>query len=254
MPNQIDMPPMPAGHGTPTRPWGFWATLGWTLLAVAAGFLVLIAIGKALAQWDTSVPLFQLVLRPGHPAGSSLLILGYGGLIAVLVFAAKRAGWSAIEYLALVRPRGRYVLLGFLCTALPLLLTYAHALQFDVSGFLRPHGFDGARAANGLLLHFIAVAIAAPVMEEILFRGFLYRGLSATRIGVAGAIVITSAAWALMHVGQSPAGMFDTAVQGLAWGWLRWYTGSTSATIAWHVANNVVMSLLPIAALYGWFG
>lgn len=244
MPNQIEM-----------RPWGFWATLGWTLLAFAMGFLVAIAVGRVLALWDTGgLPLYQAVLRFGHPIGSSLLILGYGALIAVLVFAAKRAGWSAAAYLALVRPRGRYVLFGLLCTALPLLLTYAHALQFDASGFLLPYGFDRARAANGLLLHFIAVAIAAPVMEEIVFRGFLYRGLSATRIGVAGAIVITSVLWALMHPGRGLAGTIDTAVVGLAWGWLRWYTGSTSATIAWHVANNVVMSLLPIAALYGWLG
>lgn len=111
-----------------------------------------------------------------------------------------------------------------------------------------------ARAAGGLLVHVIAVAIAAPVMEEIVFRGFLYRGLSESRIGVAGTIVLTSVAWALLHVGMGTAGMVDTALQGVAWGWLRWYTGSTAATIAWHVVNNGFFSLLIIASLYGWFG
>ena len=111
-----------------------------------------------------------------------------------------------------------------------------------------------ARAAGGLLVHVIAVAIAAPVMEEIVFRGFLYRGLSESRIGVAGTIVLTSVAWALLHVGMGTAGMVDTALQGVAWGWLRWYTESTTATIAWHVANNGFFSLLIIASLYGWFG
>jgi len=40
-----------------------------------------------------------------------------------------------------------------------------------------------ARATNGSLLYFIVVVIAAPVMEDIVFRGFRYRGLAETRLG-----------------------------------------------------------------------
>jgi CAAX protease family protein len=253
MSNLIDTPPMPAERGAALRPWGFWATLGWTLLAPAVALLLIIALGRILSLWDMDQLLSRAMARGGDPASSLMNMLMFGIAIAVLAVAARCAGWRATEYFALVRPHGRYVLFGFLCTALPLLLTFAHAMNFDLNGFFNSHGYDHARAANGLVLHYIAVAIAAPVTEEIIFRGFLYRGLAASRIGVVGAIVITSVAWALAHPGQGTAGMIDTAVVGLAWGWLRWYTGSISATIAWHVANNAVMSLLPIAAVYGWF-
>jgi CAAX protease family protein len=236
------------------RPWGIWATLGWTLVAVIFSLMVAPAAVRGLAWWDNSLADYQFLFRYGDPAGSSVLILSYLLLILALVFAARRAGWSARDYLALVRPRGRYLLFGLLCVLLPLLITFAHALQFDVSQLFNPHGFDRARAANGLAAHIVAVALAAPVMEEILFRGFLFRGFSESWIGVVGTIALTSVAWALMHVGQGAAGMIDTALHGVAWGWLRWYTGSTVATIACHVANNAFFSALIVANLYGWFG
>ena len=48
--------------------------------------------------------------------------------------------------------------------------------------------------------------------------------------------------------------MIDTAMHGVIWGWLRWYTGSIWVTIGAHVANNAIAVLLTVAALYGWFG
>jgi membrane protease YdiL (CAAX protease family) len=58
--------------------------------------------------------------------------------------------------------------------------------------------------------HIIALALAAPVTEEIVFRGFLYRGFSESRIGVAGTIALT-VAWALIHIVQGTAVLIDTA-------------------------------------------
>jgi CAAX protease family protein len=259
MPNQIDMSPMPAGHGAPTRPWGFWATLGWTLLAVAAGVLALMAVGLAIARWNPSLNIGQEILRPGGRSAifSSLLMLAQGVIVAMLVFAARRSGGSALTYLGLVRPRGRYVLLGLLCVVLPLLLMFAH-VGFDIRQIVPPEQFGRAREANiwhmQAYLLIISAVIGAPIMEEIVFRGFLYRGLSATRLGVAGTILITSVVWALMHTDKTPAAMFDTAVHGVIWGWLRWYTGSTWVTIGTHTANNAIAVLLSVAAMYGLFG
>jgi membrane protease YdiL (CAAX protease family) len=246
--------PKDSGAAGQPRPWGVWATLGWTLLALAVSLLVSVAVARGLVWWDKSLSDYQFLFRNGDPVGSSVLILSYVVLVAVLAFAAKRSGWGVVAYLALVRPRGRYVLFGLASVVLPLLLTFVHALQFDASQLVTPHGFDRARAAGGLLVHVIAVAIAGPVMEEIVFRGFLYRGLSESRIGVAGTVVLTSVAWALLHVGKGSAGMIDTALHGVLWGWLRWYTSSTTATIACHVAYNGFVTLLIIANLYGWFG
>jgi len=91
-------------------------------------------------------------------------------------------------------------------------------------------------------------------MEEILFRGFLYRGLSESRIGVVGTIILTSVTWALMHVGARHGRHDRYRAARRPVGLLRWYTGSTIATIAVHVANNALISALIVANLYGWFG
>jgi len=259
MPNQIDMSPIPAEQNAAGLPLGFWATLGWTLLAVAAGLLAMLAVGATLARWDPSLNVAQEMLRPGGRSAivSSLLMLMQGVIVAILIFAARRSRGSALMYLGLVRPRGRYVLLGFLCVVLPLLFIFAHA-QFDIRQIVPPEQFGRAREANiwhmQAYLLIISAVIAAPIMEEIVFRGFLYRGLSATRLGVVGTILITSVVWALIHIEKSPAAMFDTAVHGVIWGWLRWYTGSTWVTIGAHTANNAIAVLLSVAAMYGLFG
>jgi uncharacterized protein len=250
----IDILRMHAYRGTSIRPWGPWASLGWAALAQAAGLAAVAAVAVVLATSDARLFDYQFLFRDGDPIASSLLILSYVVLVTTLCIAIRRAGWDVVLYLALVKPRGRYVMYATVWTILPLLLTFANSTQFDVSLFLHPHGFDRARLMNGLLIHFAAIVIAAPLMEEILFRGFLYRGLSESRIGVVGAIILTSLIWTFMHDSKSAAGMIDTALHGVAWGWLRWYTGSLWTPIACHVAYNGTISGLALARLYGWFG
>ena len=64
-----------------------------------------------------------------------------------------------------------------------------------VPRFMRD-AYISARSSNSLVLFFLAVVVVAPITDEIAFRGFLFRGLSATWLGVAGTVALTSAAWA----------------------------------------------------------
>src|SRR5438477_379116 len=68
-----------------------------------------------------------------------------------------------------------------------------------VPGFMS-EAYLWARDSGSLVLCFLAVVIVAPISEEVAFRGFLFRGLSASWLGASGAIIATSAAWAAMHV------------------------------------------------------
>ncbi len=56
---------------------------------------------------------------------------------------------------------------------------------------------DKAHGA-GVLLFLVVVVIAAPIVEEIFFRGFLLRGLE-RRVGSWWAIVVSAAVFALSH-------------------------------------------------------
>ena len=79
------------------------------------------------------------------------------------------------------------------------------------------------------------VVVAAPLVEELLFRGFLQRALT-NRLPVWAAIVISSLPFALVH-GQPYAipGLMSLSI---AFGYLYHRTGSLRTNIMLHMANN----------------
>ena len=90
-------------------------------------------------------------------------------------------------------------------------------------------------------LLWIAIVVAAPVFEEVLFRGFLYEGLRRTRIGAGGTIVVTTLLWALLHAGQYDlfyVGLI--ALIGILIGIARERTGSLYVPLAIHGMNNLL--------------
>ncbi len=88
------------------------------------------------------------------------------------------------------------------------------------------------------------VLIAAPLVEEILCRGVLFAGIAQTRLGWVGAVIITSAVWAVLHAGAAPwlfVGILF--VMGLVLGVLLLRFGSLWVTIACHTAWNALFTL-----------
>ena len=82
------------------------------------------------------------------------------------------------------------------------------------------------------------VAVGAPVFEEILFRGFLFTAIAGSRLGAAGAIVITSVVWALFHAGYVWQELVIITAFGFVLGWLVWQLGSVWPGIMCHAAWN----------------
>ena len=90
----------PDQNQTPRPAWGIWATIGWSLLSfLASGATTLIV---AMAWFGGEPSVFNLY---------SDLILILGLLVStpvgilVLVAAARRRGWAAMDYFALNTPR-----------------------------------------------------------------------------------------------------------------------------------------------------
>ena len=169
-------------------------------------------------------------------------------MIGIIVVAARLSRVSISDYLGLGRPRGRYIVLGLLALVLSLGMTFAAAWGFGLklTGAAQgPSVF--APAAYALVLRWVASIVVAPLWEELLFRGFLYRGLAESRLGVKGAIAVTALLWALVHANRTWSGIAEMTICGLLYGWIRWRTGSTLTVIVVHTLNNAV--LLLIAAL-----
>ena len=98
----------------------------------------------------------------------------------------------------------------------------------------------------GLFWGLFAVAVAAPIGEEMLFRGFALTVLS-RRFGNAWGLVLSAALFAGLHT-YSPLGLSVVFLMGLALGHVYRTGGSIWTTIFIHGINNGVQVLLAFYA------
>ncbi|MHC4445007.1 MAG: lysostaphin resistance A-like protein [Planctomycetota bacterium] len=89
-------------------------------------------------------------------------------------------------------------------------------------------------------LLYLAVIVMAPLVEEILIRGFLIPGIRGSVVGATGAVLLSSLVFAVMHVQYDLFGMSQCFVIGVVFGIARLRTGSTLLTILLHALINLV--------------
>jgi hypothetical protein len=245
-------PPPPPAEGTPTRTLGVWATFGWALLAfvVSQAVCVVIVLG-----WfaDRALGSVAGITYDGTVVAIAALV---GNPIMVVLLAAIsrwRTGTGAAEYLGLIGFTGRDFLVGF---AVIVLLAAAGDLMGPLLGIdiVPPFQTDvfTSASANGWLLPLVlAIVLIGPAGEEILFRGFLFRGW--VRSGGRGviAVAIISLLWALMHVQYAWIFVGQIFVIGLVLGWIRWRSRSALLTTVLHVLINLESTIETLLKL-GW--
>ena len=103
-----------------------------------------------------------------------------------------------------------------------------------------------ARADGALWLLVIAFCVVAPITEEFFARGFLYRGWSETFLRPAGAILLSSAVWTMMHLQYNWFFLAQVFSIGLLFGYLRYRSNSTWLTVILHGLNNLAATIQTI--------
>lgn len=83
----------------------------------------------------------------------------------------------------------------------------------------------------------VCVAIGAPIVEEIAFRGMAYNALAKRGLSTAWVIAITTVAFSLFHLEPLRAPIL--LASGLILGVLRWQTRGLGAPIVAHAVNNL---------------
>jgi len=119
------------------------------------------------------------------------------------------------------------------------------------SGLVHPHQKDVTRHLGfghgtlGTIAAGVLIVAAAPISEEIFFRGFMFGGLR-RRLSFPVAALISAAIFGLFHyTGPSSLGVLpQLAFLGLALCWVYEETGSIYPTIAIHVLNNAFAFVL----------
>ena len=218
--------------------WGYWATLGWAVVAFLAGQFI--AFGLLLkvysGGWNT------IVQTPFDGVLVTLFILISNPItIGVIALAVRLARTDQAEYLALQRPRTHDVTLGIGC--LVGLIAISDALLYlsgrDLVTPFQLQSYTTAAAAGWLLPMSAAAILVAPAGEEIMFRGFLFRGWARSQRSAWPAIVAISALWAVLHLQYDWTGMLQIFVIGLFLGWMRLRSGSLWLTFVLHALFNL---------------
>ena len=101
-------------------------------------------------------------------------------------------------------------------------------------------------AVGSDLRYIFLVLLLAPVLEEVLFRGFLFEGLSVTFLGPLGAAVLSTGLWVLIHTQYDPVTLVYVLGLGALLTMARLKTGNLAIPIMLHVFNNGIALLFMV--------
>jgi membrane protease YdiL (CAAX protease family) len=247
-------PAAPAPHPdarVQRRTWKFWGASLWGLLlfaAMFAGQFALVAVFFIAKGPPFDIASIKAVASAGTVISLSVM-MGLPAVLAVLWLATRMARVRFADYLALRGASWSNLLIGIV--ALIVLIAgwdlLARAVGHDVTPGFMVDVLKSARADGALWLLVIAFAVAAPVTEELMVRGFLYRGWSESAIGPLGAIVLSSLVWTAMHAQYYDWFLFSEVMSiGLLLGYMRYRSNSTWLTIIMHGINNFAATLQSI--------
>ncbi len=240
-------PAMAEAPPSATVRWGMGdAVAGWVIANVAAvivGSAIIAASGRTGSAAElANLPLTLIALL------QIPLWLGYAGVPLVV---AHTKGRGVVEdfrlrITAMDVPLGLAVGLASQFVLVPLLsapmLRLLHKTTEDLNAVARSLT-DRATDPLGVVLVILVVAIAAPIVEELFFRGLVFRAIE-NRLGPAWGIVLSGLVFGATHFEllQLPA----LAGFGMVLAYLAWRTGRLGPGIVAHMAFNgvAVASLL----------
>ena len=228
--------------------WGYWATTAWAVAAFLVGQFAALAV---VVEWRTGT-INAIMDTPFDGKLVTLFILVSNPItIGVLWLAARLARANPPDYLGLIWPAKRDVVTG-LILLVGLIVLSDVLLYLSGRELVTPfqlQSYTTAAAEGWLLALWIAAVIVAPAGEEILFRGFLFRGFVKSERSVWPAIVMISLLWAALHIQYDWAGMLQIFIIGLFLGWVRWTSGSVLLTFFLHALFNLEGTIETVLAI-----
>lgn len=227
-------------------------------MAAAVGFLVAFfspqhvrALQQAFDTLDRNAPLFW--------AGLFCLLLAQNGAFVVVavwyVLGKYRMdmGWVGLSWdWQAVRKGALWGGLAFLVTPLVELLSMGVLrLVLGASAFERLMDWERQNVALdafletlqpgvAMLAFLLVVAVAAPIGEELFFRGFVFNVLR-HRLNFTSAVWLSAALFALLHI--SVRNFLPILVIGVLLAWLYTRTGSLWSSVVMHGTFNFLSAL-----------
>ena len=231
-----------------SQTWGFLGTLLWGIFII----VILLGVGQLIPIYifaffhepivDITILRHYMALMETDAFLLSISAIGSTLLAVPLVFliAKFKKGSNLKEYFSLKSFCRKTLLFWILATFLMLIaedvITTLFTIQ-EIPSFMMNISYPND--ASKILL-VLGVAFFAPVLEEVIFRGFLLKGLSNSFLGVWGAIIISSFIWASIHFQYELVYLVMIFVTGLVFGYAKVKTNSLFIPIVMHMLFNLV--------------
>ena len=225
---------------TPTQPrrafpysnWGPAAAVLGVILALGAGILLsipgLVAFHDAAGELTTA----------GNVFVQFATALGF--LLVPMAIAAWRGATGLDEILARLGVRGfRPSALKWMGAAVGAYLVFA---MLYTQLIVEPHQKDIAEGFGAVPVQILLIVIAAPVSEEVCFRGYLFGGLR-EKLPRLGAALISALIFGGLHALTGVSAVPPLIVFGFILALLYEKTGSIVPGILLHMLNNSVALL-----------
>jgi len=233
-------PPLPGSVTVDKGPWPFWVSFGLMIglmMAMVAAQVVAVVVLMAgrMAQGGKVDP--EALQTDGLLVSLSMVVSTpvVVGLCWLLIH--LRRGPSLAEYLGLRGFGWKDAVLGLV----------GLGLVWGLGVWICPEPSDWMikiwHNRGPLPLFLVAIVVLAPVVEEVLFRGFAFAGLSTGRTGAWGATVITTLAWSSLHLQYGWRELTLVFGLGLVLGWMRARSGSLWLAMGLHALNNALSTL-----------
>ncbi len=230
------------------QPWGAWATAGIGLAVIVVYLVLSVLAASSIALFDFDASGVTPAADPLGTVSSDLniviissLVSAVIGTLLILLITSRRKGVSWSEYLAIRRPPTKELLVW-------LGITVAVVVLLGIIGMLlnRPpiqEFWVEVYSSSSKLPLLVLAVIAAPLFEESLFRGFLFRGWSQSKLGSTGTILLTAALFTVLHVEDNAFDFGQIFVLGIVLGIARHRSGTLVVPVAMHALNNVLAFL-----------
>jgi membrane protease YdiL (CAAX protease family) len=250
--NPPGFPPPPqfrAGVSDDLRvPWGWLEVALFAILGIIAGVVVTWGMAQAAVRFFGVNPkdLFGTTMSTAKSVVVliSQAVLDVGAILYLYVMLLTRTRqpfWPTIGWREMRPGAGkiRDSAVQFLAAGAVL----AVAVSF-IGSFLNPKETlpieELLKARVSMLLFGVLGVLVAPLVEETIFRGFLYPVI-ARRLGITAGIAITGTLFGLMHAAQLWGGWGQIALLilvGVVLTWARARTGTVAASYLMHLGYN----------------
>jgi uncharacterized protein len=236
--------------GTKGKPWGYFANIAFCYFYICVLFGSLYCVfwiiyndEKAYRPRMDIFDFFDLIVsKMAVMMVFAQFIFSFVIVVTVPILIYLRKGFSLREYLSLKWVSlSKYILwLGIVILFQFSAIIISHFMKMDsaLEEMIVKMMKDLFQPSFSTPYIYFIIIVLAPIFEELLFRGFLYKGFRESKAGKWGAILTTSVIFGVIHIFNA----IPIFILGLFLGLAREKTGTVYVPMAMHATNNLIAS------------